>query len=140
MKNRIIIGCLFFIITNLSAQTKKTTSLEPNYETLSINYVASKLKSPGSAQLVDYAGVADTREMLTKAGFKLSECTKVTRVVVDSQNGFGALIRGFYFVFFKNGQPCHLEDAESLKSGAGYGNMTNMLNVTLGLNNCDCSE
>lgn len=140
MKNLIIIACIFLTLTNLNAQTKKATSSGPDYKTLSINYVASKLKSPGSAQLVDYAGVADARKMLINAGFKLSECTKVTRVVVDSQNGFGALIRGFYFVFFKDGKPCHLETSENLQSAAGYGNMTTMLYVALGVHNCDCSK
>ena len=140
MKKLIFLGCLFFILPNLTAQTKKTTSSGPNYKTLSINYVASKLKSPGSAQLVEYSGVADARKMLTGAGFNLSECTKVTRLVVDSQNGFGALIRGFYFVFFKNGKPCHVEESESLQSGAGYGNRTDMLYVALNINNCDCSK
>jgi hypothetical protein len=140
MKNVITVVCLFFAFSNLSAQTKKTTSSGPNYKTLSINYVASRLRSPGSAQLVEYAGVVDSKKLLIDAGFKLSECTKVTRVVVDSQNGFGALIRGFYFVFFKNGKPCHIEDAANLHNVAGKEYMTDVLNIALNMNNCDCSK
>ena len=98
------------------------------------------MKSPGSAELVDYSNVNDTRKILINSKFNLSDCTKVTRVVVDSQNGFGAFIRGYYFVFFKNGKPCHMEESESIISAARSGNRTDILYIALDMNNCDCSK
>ena len=138
MKKLLTLAIILMSFGFVNAQSKKTSG--PNYKNLSIDYVVSKLRSPGSAQLVAYSGVSEARTMLVNAGFKLNDCTKVTRVVIDSQNGFGALIRGFYFVFFKNEEPCHMEESQSLTKSAGYGNMTSMLYVALDMNNCDCSK
>ena len=87
--------------------------------------------------MVEYANPSETKSMLSQSGFNLDECTKVTRVVVDSQNGFGALLRGYFFVFFKNGVPCHMEEGTSLQSIRGY-DKTQMLNTVLMMNQCDC--
>ena len=35
---------------------------------------------------------------------------------VDAQNGFGAMIRTQYLLFFKYGEPIYVEEAESLAS------------------------
>lgn len=120
------------------APTPPVKKSGPQYDDLTANYVSRKLKSPGSAQLVEYSGPEEAKEMLRGAGFNLPDCTVVTRLVVDSQNGFGAMLRGFYFVFFENGAPCHMETIESLQSGAGYGNMSEMLKAALSINDCDC--
>ncbi len=140
MKKFLLSVVLVLSISSLNAQTKtssKSKSSGPNYKQMSLNYVSSKLRSPGSASLVQYDGPNDTKNMLTQAGFNLDECSKVTRVVVDSQNGFGALLRGYFFVFFKNGTPCHMEEANSLQSIRGY-DKTTMLNTVLMMNECNC--
>lgn len=121
---------------NNPINTKSTTK---NYEDMSLNFVINKLKSPGSAQFVDYLDAIETKEILIKAGFRLKECTEVTRVVVDSQNGFGALLRSTWFVFFKSGMACHAEEAKSLQN-TGMGDKTMMINMALEWNNCDCSK
>jgi hypothetical protein len=144
MKKLLLSVILILTMGVVNAQTKTTAkpkpkSSGPNYKSMSVSYVSSKLRSPGSASLVQYDGPNDTKSMLSQAGFKLDECVKVTRVVVDSQNGFGALLRGYFFVFFKNGQPCHMEDANSLGSASyGYMDKTMLLNTTLQMNQCDC--
>lgn len=144
MKKLLLSVILILTIGVVFSQTKTTAkpkpkSSGPNYKSMSVSYVSSKLRSPGSASLVQYDGPNDTKNMLTQAGFKLDECVKVTRVVVDSQNGFGALLRGYFFVFFKNGSPCHMEDANSLGSSSyGYMDKTLLLNTTLQMNQCDC--
>jgi hypothetical protein len=144
MKKVLLSMALVLSLGIVTAQTKtpakpKAKSSGPNYKSMALNYVSSKLRSPGSASLVQYDGPNDTKSMLINAGFKLDECVKVTRVVVDSQNGFGALLRGYFFVFFKNGTPCHMEDANSLGSSSyGYMDKTMLLNTTLQMNQCDC--
>jgi hypothetical protein len=118
---------------------KSSKSTTKNYENMSLNFVANQLKSPGSAQFIEYLDVIETKELLKNAGFRLKECTEVTRVMVDSQNGFGALLRSTWFVFFKNGIACHAEEAKSLQN-TGIGDKTMMINMALEWNNCDCSK
>lgn len=137
MKKIILITILFLTSNLVNAQTKSGT---PDYKNLTINYVSSNLRSPGSARYIEYSNPNETKLMLNNIGFNFSECTKITRLVVDSQNGFGALIRGFYFIFFKDGKPCHLETAESIVGNSAYGDKSEMLKVALRINNCDCTK
>ena len=137
MKNIILLTVLITSSFLLKAQTP----LETEYRTKSLNFVLSKLKSPGSAQLVEYQGVSVINPLLIQAGFKLNGCSQVTRVTVDSQNGFGALIRGNYFIFFKNGFPCYLmESQELVATNNGYLSQTENLNLVLEMNGCDCTK
>lgn len=73
-------------------------------------FVRQQLKSPSTATLVNYVGTDATPcQNLAKAidlpglGIAMYE--------VDAQNGFGAMVRNEFLVFFKNGNPMHVEDA-----------------------------
>ena len=141
MKKLLLSVILLLSLSVVNAQTKTTAkpkpkSSGPNYKSMSVSYVSSKLRSPGSASLVQYDGPNDTKNIYeTEHNYTF----EITRVVVDSQNGFGALLRGYFFVFFKNGSPCHMEDANSLGSASyGYMDKTMLLNTTLQMNQCDC--
>ena len=137
MKKILLITILFLTTNLMDAQTKNSG---PDYKNLTIDYVSSKLRSPGSARYLEYSNPKETKLMLNNIGFNFSECTKITRLVVDSQNGFGALIRGFYFVFFKDGKACHIETAESIVGNSAYGDKSEMLKVALRINSCDCTQ
>jgi len=51
---------------------------------------------------------------------------------VDAQNGFGATVREEYIVFFKNGEPKHIERSESVANGS-----LSMLKMALEMNGFD---
>jgi len=109
---------------------------------LSISYVLARLKSPSSARLVEYLDPNSAKQLLNNAGYSLPSCTKVTRLIVDSQNSFGAMLRSTYFVFFKNGKPCHLEDSDSLTEVTLLGSsmQTTIIKATLKVNDCSCES
>jgi hypothetical protein len=108
-------------------------------KSLSVNYVAGRLRSPSSAVLVEYLEPVSARKKLEDAGFSLESCQHVTRVAVDAQNGFGVVVRGIYYVFFRNGQPCHVEEADSLIEVARSGySASSILSASLRMNGCDC--
>jgi len=130
MKKLLLSTVLSLTFSFMVGQTKPTNA---DYRQMSLNYVSSKLRSPGSASLVYYDDPKEAKDLLTSVGFTIPECTKVTRVIVDSQNGFGALIRSFLFVFFKDGKPCHMESADDMKDPA-------LLSVVLSVNRCDCGK
>jgi antitoxin component YwqK of YwqJK toxin-antitoxin module len=110
------------------------------YKAKSVNYVLGRLKSPGTARLVQFDEPAKAKKLLTDAGFTIPLCYKITRVVVDAQNSYGGYMRSFYFVFCINGVPCHMESAKSLNaiSRSGSYSKSQILRVTLGLNACKC--
>lgn len=73
-------------------------------------FVRQRLKSPSTATLVDYVGTdappcQDLAKEINLPGLGIA------MYQVDAQNGFGAMIRSNYLVFFKNGIPMHMEDA-----------------------------
>ena len=62
------------------------------------NHLKGYLKSPYTASLNQYAIN------------KINGCRTVVTLEVDSQNAFGAYIRGSFNVFFANGRPCYAKE------------------------------
>ena len=77
------------------------------------NYLRKHLKSPSTAELVNYAepNVEACRDLATRIDLP---GLSIAMYEVDAQNGFGAMIRSKYLVFFKYGQPMHIEDADQI--------------------------
>jgi|GEM_PF-3218723 len=121
------------------ARERELQAFASNARTLSINFIVPSLVSPSSAVLVEYTGPAEAESILSQSGYSLPECNQVTRLVIDSQNRFGATLRGFYFVFFRNGVPCHWESSDSIREALGmrYQGPT-IINATLKMNGCGC--
>lgn len=68
------------------------------------NFLRNGLKSPSTASLVGYVSPNEepTINLAKKSG--ISD-VKVAAYEVDAQNGFGAMIRTIFYVFFRNGEP-----------------------------------
>lgn len=68
------------------------------------NFLRNRLKSPSSASLVGY--VSPKEEPTSKLANNLGiDGLKVAAYNVDAQNGFGAMIRTMFYVFFRKGEP-----------------------------------
>ena len=73
----------------------------------------ANLVSPSTAVLAGYNGV-DNPSCIEMAEALDLEGLQVASYMVDSQNSYGAMIRKKYIVFFKDGEPMHIEDGERL--------------------------
>lgn len=75
--------------------------------------IKSRLKSPSTASLVNHVGTdaQPCKDLAEKIGLPGLE---VAMYELDAQNGFGAMIRTNYIVFYKNGEPILADNAESL--------------------------
>ena len=90
-------------------------------------YVRQRLKSPSTATLVNYVGTAEPscQELAKKIDLP---GLGIAMYQVDAQNGYGAMIRSEYLVFFKNGTPMHMEDADRLSGSASNLRLTLKVN------------
>lgn len=68
------------------------------------NFLRNRLKSPSTASLVGY--VSPKEGPTSKLANELDiSGLKVAAYEVDAQNGFGAMIRTMFYVFFRDGEP-----------------------------------
>lgn len=93
-------------------------------------FIYNRLKSPSTANLVGYVGPNEDVSVKFANAIDLPGLSLAT-YQVDAQNSFGAMIRQVFVVFFKNGKPMHMEDANSLKGDVS------LLRVTLEINGYD---
>ena len=93
-------------------------------------FIYNRLKSPSTARLVGYVGPKEDVSVKFANAINLPGLSLAT-YQVDAQNSFGAMIRQVFVVFFKNGKPMHMEDANSLKGDVS------LLRVTLEINGYD---
>ena len=77
------------------------------------SYIKQRLKSPSTAKLVNYVGTEATPCQDLAKAINLPGLG-IAMYQVDAQNGYGAMIRCEYLVFFKNGTPMHVEDASEV--------------------------
>ncbi len=91
-------------ITSCTDQTQRNAGWD---------YVCTRLKSPSTAKLIGYAApdAPPCVEFANKIGL---DGLSVAMYEVDSQNGFGAMVRDEFLVFFKNGVPMHMEVADDV--------------------------
>jgi hypothetical protein len=94
------------------------------------SFIYNRLKSPSTARLVGYVGPKEDASVKFANAIDLPGLSLAT-YQVDAQNSFGAMIRQVFVVFFKNGKPMHMEDANSLKGDVS------LLRVTLKINGYD---
>ena len=90
-------------------------------------FICNRLKSPSTAHLVGYVGPKEKASMNFANAIDLPGLSLAT-YQVDAQNSFGAMIRQVFVVFFKNGIPMHMEDANSLKGDVSLLRMTLKVN------------
>lgn len=103
------------------------------------DFILKNLKSPNSATLESGAYHKKMKEIVEEhCKVILPSCISVGQFKVSAQNSFGTIITQTYYVFYKNGIPCHMETDESIdrvaNSGQGY-----ILNTALEMNGCSCN-
>lgn len=99
-----------------SASSSSDSEYKPETNTVKQKgwaFLLKHLKSPSTASLVGYADPSaapcqDLAKSLNLPGLG------VAMYQVDAQNSYGAMIRQNYLVFFKNGSPVNLDEAESI--------------------------
>ena len=91
-------------------------------------FICQRLKSPSTAVLAGYVGpeVEACQVLARKINMR---GLSLAMFSVDAQNGFGATVREEYIVFFKNGEPKHIERSESVANGS-----LSMLKMALEMN------
>ncbi len=79
------------------------------------NYLRNRLKAPSTASLAGYVSPNEepTRRLTDDLGMS---GVKLAVFMVDAQNGFGAMIRTVYYVFFENGTPFAIMDESEVAS------------------------
>lgn len=82
------------------------------------NFVLNQLKSPSTAVLVDYFDPDVMKESFKKIGFEMKSNQCAAMYDVEATNGFGGRGRKKYVVFFQNGEPIDLCDAEMITRNA----------------------
>ena len=94
-------------------------------------FICQRLKSPSTAVLAGYVGpeVEACQVLARKINMR---GLSLAMFSVDAQNGFGATVREEYIVFFKNGEPKHIERSESVANGS-----LSMLKIALEMNGFD---
>lgn len=87
------------------------------------------LKSPYSAK------------MARSAVNKIDYCRTIVTLEVDSQNGFGAYLRGSYNVFFANGKPCYAKEGDLTAVNAHLNSSTyrDLQESQLSAEGCGCN-
>lgn len=124
MRNTCIVALVLLILSACGGAS---------YDKKGWEFVLNHLKSPSSAKLVSYVDKNGMKEVFKKADIKLAPCITAEMYDCDAQNGFGAMIRESYVVFFKNGKPCHMEKSTSISKSSEVA-----LKVALEMNGCGC--
>ena len=112
MKHKWLIGCIILL---LSACGNKISYDEKGWE-----FVLDRLKSPSSAKLISCVDKDGMKVILDNLDVKLNLSITAEMYDFDAQNSFGSMIRESYVVFFKNGEPFHLEKSSTVKSVPPY--------------------
>ena len=95
-------------------------------------FLRNHLKSPSTAELVGYNGTDNESCKEFARSIDLPGLSVAT-YEVDAQNSYGAMLRKKYFVFFKNGEPIHVEEAESVVKAVQTHNF-HLIRTTLKIN------
>lgn len=103
------------------------------------SFILSRVKSPSNTSLLVYKYGTEVKNMVeTHCQVNLPNCITVGYFYVDTPNSFGALLREDFYVFYRNGIPCHLETEEALKKVETTQNGHLLLNA-LEMNGCGCN-
>ena len=94
-------------------------------------FICQRLKSPSTAVLAGYVGPEVEACQVLARNINMRGLS-LAMFSVDAQNGFGATVREEYIVFFKNGEPKHIERSESVANGS-----LSMLKMALEMNGFD---
>lgn len=79
------------------------------------NFLLGKLLSPSTATFVDF--LPPTHEALKGLATELNmEGLEIAIISLDAENSFGAMLRYRFYIFYKNGTPKVVMDADSFES------------------------
>lgn len=103
------------------------------------SFILTRVKSPSNTSLQASKYGQDVKNMVEEhCHVKLPTCITVGYFSVDTPNGFGTLIREGFWVFYRNGSPCHLETDAALDKVAATQN-GHLLISALEMNGCGCN-
>lgn len=85
------------------------------------NYVRNRLKAPSTASLAGYVSPNEEPTRILTDDLGMSG-VKLAVFMVDAQNGYGAMIRTVYYVFFEHGTPFAIMNESEVASA----NMTQL--------------
>jgi len=112
----------------------KTETRSASYDAAGWNFMRNRLRSPSTAQLVSYVSKSDMKKTFAEMKIGLGgDCISAEMYTFDAQNAFGGTLRETHIVFFKNGRPCHSENADNISQATGH-----MVQVALSINGCGC--
>ena len=107
---RILASCFVYItLVSILPYNNSDSMKEAGWE-----YICDRLRSPSTARLVGYASPDESACVKYAKKFKIDGLS-VAMYSVDAQNGFGAMIRTDYLVFFKDSKPMYCEDSDEVE-------------------------
>ena len=78
-------------------------------------YILQQLNSPSTANFLSYTSSSAVRKQVkSEWGIKLKDNCDIVMIEVEGTNGFGGRVRTTYAVFFKDGEPVDMVDADNL--------------------------
>lgn len=78
-------------------------------------YILQRLKSPSTANFLSYTSSSTVKKyVLEEWDFNLKDNWDIVMIEVEATNGFGGRNRTTYAVFFKDGEPQDMLDADKL--------------------------
>lgn len=86
-----------------------------NLEDAGKDYILQHLKSPSSAKFHSYTGSSTVKETIEENwGIEFKDNCDIVLIEVEATNSFGGRERVEYAVFFKDGEPIDMIDADGL--------------------------
>lgn len=105
------------------------------------SFVLKRLKSPSSANLIEHGyGDKFKKAVETAIHGTLPSCITVGYYEIEAQNSFGGMVRDSYWVFYRNGVPCHVETSDNIDYAVRSGNPQGAISAALSVNGCDCGN
>lgn len=114
----ILAGILNFAGVFSSSSSSSNALSSSSIKSTGYNFVLYQLKSPSTAVLVDYFDPNVMRESFNKIGFEMKNNQCAAMYDVEATNSFGGRVRKKYVVFFQDGEPIDLCDAEMITRNA----------------------
>lgn len=110
-----------------------------SYIKAGFSFILSRVKSPSNTSLLASKYGKEVKSMVEEhCHVKLPACINVGYFSIDTPNGFGTLVREGFWVFYRDGNPCHLETGDALDKVAATQN-GHLLISALEMNGCGCN-
>lgn len=150
----LLVCCLFGLYANIGDLQKAISNISSSNsggknnssgglnskENAGYSFIVKRLKSPSSANLIECIYSDDIKKVVEKAiDSSLPSCITVGYFEVEAQNSFGGMVRNSYWVFYRNGVPCHLETTDDIDYVIRSGNPSQAIHLALSSNGCGCN-